>query len=57
MRTQLTAEQIALAQQLHSQGLTWLVVASYLGVNVATLNKYRKRYDNNNKILGATETS
>ena len=43
--TKLSKQQIELAQQLHSQGLTWLVVASYLGVNIQKLNKYRKIYD------------
>ena len=53
----ITKEQIEHAYELHNQGLSWVVVASYLGVNRSTLDRYRKRYEHNNKIPRATSTS
>ena len=53
----MTKEQIELAQRMSDTGITWEVIASYFGVNQATLRKYRKKYDNNNKIPRAITTS
>lgn len=52
----MTNQQIELAYEMSDSGITWEVIASYFGVNQATLRKYRKQYEHNNKILRADAT-
>ena len=41
----LTTKQIEQAEQMHSLGITWAVIASYLGTNRRQLRKQLKAYD------------
>ena len=49
MTKRLTKEQIDAALKLHEGGLNWAIIASYLGVDVATLRKHRKKHYEKNK--------
>lgn len=40
----LTNEQIDQAQQMHDAGITWDIIAAYLGITKEKLLQLRKRY-------------
>lgn len=40
----MTKQQIDLAIQMQSSGVSWSIIASYFGVTERTLRKYRKQY-------------
>ena len=40
----MTNEQIEQAQQMHTEGISWQIIASYFGVSQSTLLKHRKHY-------------